>query len=106
MWIVVGVVVAFGAYLANDKINKRKSIKLRDSVATETAINDSQTEYDKATKEIEKRGEDTIQYKLAQEQYLKGFRDYRQGQYARAMEEFQAALSFFRRMNWRVNITI
>ena len=34
------------------------------------------------------------QYESAQSYYLKGFRDYRQGQYSRAIISFQAALSF------------
>ncbi len=52
-----------------------------------------------AVKELEKKQEDngkgTVQYKMAQEQYIKGFRDYRLGQYARAMQSFQAAVSFY-----------
>ncbi len=52
-----------------------------------------------AVKELEKKQEDngkgTVQYKMAQEQYIKGFRDYRLGQYARAMQAFQAAVSFY-----------
>ena len=40
-------------------------------------------------------GQNSMQYKAAQENYVKGFRDYRQGQYARAIQSFQAALSFY-----------
>lgn len=36
----------------------------------------------------------TLQYKMAQEYYLKGARDYRLGQFARAQTSFEAALSF------------
>lgn len=43
----------------------------------------------------EKSGENTLNYKTAQEHYLKGFRDYQNGQYSRAVQSFQAALSFF-----------
>jgi tetratricopeptide (TPR) repeat protein len=50
-------------------------------------------------KDIEQKriqtGQDTLQFQLAQQQYLRGFRDYRQGQYARSIQSFQAALSFF-----------
>jgi pSer/pThr/pTyr-binding forkhead associated (FHA) protein len=50
-------------------------------------------------KDIEQKriqtGQDTLQFQLAQQHYLKGFRDYRQGQYARSIQSFQAALSFF-----------
>ncbi|MBX2995109.1 MAG: FHA domain-containing protein [Bdellovibrionaceae bacterium] len=96
LYAIVGVIVLGGAYLfSQDQIRKRREVKLRDVVSTEVAITESQSEYDKAMKEIEKKGQDTIQYRLSQEQYLRGFRDYRQGQYVRAMEEFQAALSFY-----------
>lgn len=95
LYIVIGLVLAGAAWLSQSQIAKRKELKLRDTVSTEIAINESQNEYEKTLKDLERRGQDTIQYKLAQEQYLRGFRDYRQGQYMRAMEEFQAALSFF-----------
>jgi tetratricopeptide (TPR) repeat protein len=46
-------------------------------------------------KEQTKKGQDTIQYKTAEQHYIKGFRDYRNGQFARAIQSFQAALSFY-----------
>lgn len=95
-YVIVGVFVLGAAYFfTQQNIKKKTEIKLRDTVSTEIAINDSEKEYEKIAKEIERKGQDTIQYRLAQEQYLRGFRDYRQGQYVRAMEEFQAALSFY-----------
>ena len=95
LYVAVAVIGAIAYFFMQDQIKKRNQIKLRDSVSTELAINQSQTEFDKVIKDIEKKGQDTIQYRLAQEQYLRGFRDYRQGQYSRALEEFQAALSFY-----------
>lgn len=96
MYAVVGVILLVGAYFfSQEQVRKRREVKLRDVVSTEVAITESQSEYEKTMKEIEKKGQDTIQYRLSQEQYLRGFRDYRQGQYVRAMEEFQAALSFY-----------
>ena len=54
-----------------------------------------------AVKELEKKQEDsgkgTVQYKMAQEQYIKGFRDYRLGQYARAMQSFRRQAAQIRR---------
>ena len=94
-YVIIGVVAVIGYFLMQDQIKKRNQIKLRDSVSTELSINQSQSEFDKVSKDIETKGQDTIQYRLAQEQYLRGFRDYRQGQYIRSLEEFQAALSFY-----------
>lgn len=95
LYLIVAAILGAAAWLSQSPLVKRKELKLRDAVSTEIAINSSQTEYEKTMKDLEKRGQDTIQFKLSQEQYLRGFRDYRQGQYVRAMEEFQAALSFF-----------
>jgi hypothetical protein len=50
------------------------------------------------TQEIQKNKlspQEKIRFDLAQEQYIKGFRDYRQGQYARAMVAFNAALGLY-----------
>ncbi|MNJ92787.1 Glycogen accumulation regulator GarA [compost metagenome] len=42
---------------------------------------------------IKKEKYDTVQYRRAQENFIKGFRDYQQGQYARARESFQVVLN-------------
>jgi hypothetical protein len=95
LYVIIGVVLVGAYFFSQDQIRRKSEVKLRDTVSTEVAITESQSEYDKAVKEIEQKGHDTIQYRLSQEQYLRGFRDYRQGQFVRAMEAFQAALSFY-----------
>ncbi|KYG67111.1 hypothetical protein AZI86_08860 [Bdellovibrio bacteriovorus] len=50
----------------------------------------------KRTEEImttKKEKYDSVQYRRAQENFIKGFRDYQQGQYARAREAFQVVLN-------------
>lgn len=42
---------------------------------------------------IKKERYDSVQYRRAQENFIKGFRDYQQGQYARAREAFQVVLN-------------
>lgn len=59
------------------------------------SIEDSQKAVKDLLTEQQKTGQNSLQFKTAQEHYMRGFRDYRQGQYARAMQSFQAALSFF-----------
>ncbi|WP_374034742.1 FHA domain-containing protein [Bdellovibrio bacteriovorus] len=42
---------------------------------------------------IKKEKYDSVQYRRAQENFIKGFRDFQQGQYARAREAFQVVLN-------------
>lgn len=42
---------------------------------------------------IKKEKYDSVQYKRAQENFIRGFRDFQQGQYARAREAFQVVLN-------------
>lgn len=95
LYVLVALVLGVAGYLAQETAKKRAHVKLRDSAAIQTAIQGSQEATEKLITESEKRGEETIQYKTAQEQYLRGFRDYRLGQYGRAIESFRAALSFY-----------
>lgn len=94
-YIVIGVLLLGAYFFFQDSAKKKRKLQLRDSASIESSIRDSEDVIEKTQKDLEKNGYDTTQYKLAQEQYLRGFRDYRLGQYARAIEEFQAALSFF-----------
>ncbi len=91
--IVVGAIIYW--VISGDGPKKKPEINIR----TEGDIVRSIEESAKAVQEIQtnqsKLGQDTLQYKSAQEHYIKGFRDYRQGQYSRAMQSFQAALSLF-----------
>ncbi|UYL10161.1 FHA domain-containing protein [Bdellovibrio sp. SKB1291214] len=53
-------------------------------------------EAEKRTQElmnIKKEKYDSVQYKRAQENFIRGFRDFQQGQYARAREAFQVVLN-------------
>lgn len=94
-----GIIIVIGlgmAWLLNSETSsKKKSVEFR----TEEDVSKAVDESVKAIQEIQnsqrKSGMDSVQYKAAQENYIKGFRDYRQGQYARAMQSFQAALALF-----------
>lgn len=74
-------------------------VKKNDKIRMESDVIQTMQQSDLNIKEIEKRienkGEQTLQFKTAQEHYIRGFRDYRNGQYARALQSFQAALSFY-----------
>lgn len=91
-----GLIIFFGLvglWLFNTTSKPRKEIGIRDSVAVTTDVTTSEAELKKALEE--RKDFDTPQYRAAQAQFVKGFRDYRQGQYARAMESFQSARAYY-----------
>ena len=91
--IAIAAVIVYFVFNSDSPDKKKVDIRgsdevLQDLAQSESAIREIQTK-------IEKKGEDTPQYQAAEQHYLKGFRDYQQGQYGRAMQSFQAALSFY-----------
>ena len=95
-YLIIAVVGILGYLILGDGVgSKKQEVNLRTEGDVARAIEDSANAVKELKKQQETSGQDTIQYKAAQEHYIKGFRDYRQGQYARAMQSFQAALSFY-----------
>lgn len=92
MIVVIGVGVMW--FLNEDVINKKPE-KIRDSITVSEEMAKSEDELKNIRAAMEKRGVDTPQYRLAEAQFVRGFRDYQNGQYARAMEAFQSARSFY-----------
>ncbi|MEZ0392379.1 MAG: FHA domain-containing protein [Pseudobdellovibrionaceae bacterium] len=90
---VVGLIAYF--LLSGDNGSNRKEVQLRTEGDVARAMSDSAAAVQELRRQKETKGQDSLQYKAAQEHYIKGFRDYRQGQYARAKQSFQAALSFY-----------
>jgi pSer/pThr/pTyr-binding forkhead associated (FHA) protein len=93
---IVGIIFLAGAWLlSSDSTQKMAEVEVRSDQDITKSVEESM----KAVQEIQnlqrKTGQDSVQYRAAQENYIKGFRDYRQGQYARAMQSFQAALALF-----------
>ncbi|MCE3011150.1 MAG: FHA domain-containing protein [Proteobacteria bacterium] len=92
--IVAGIGALLYFFVLNDSGKKKVEVQIRSDSEVQRAIEESATSVQELQRQQEKKGEDSLQYKTAQQHYIKGFRDYRQGQYARAMQSFQAALSF------------
>lgn len=94
-----GIIIVVGIglfwFLNEGQKSTKKSTELRQEYDVSESINQSIEAVKGIESEKQNKGEDTLQFKVAQENYIKGFRDYRQGQYARAMQSFQAALSFY-----------
>lgn len=86
--LVVGVIFV---WLMTSNNAKKKELTFRSTEQIEKDIEASREEL----KEFEARKEklDNIQYKRAQENYIRGFRDYKQGNYGRARESFQVVLN-------------
>jgi len=93
MVLVIGGAVAW--FLMDSEAKKKADAGLRTEGDIVRAIEDSATAVKELKKQQETGGQNSLQYRAAQEHYVKGFRDYRQRQYARAMQSFQAALSFY-----------
>jgi pSer/pThr/pTyr-binding forkhead associated (FHA) protein len=95
-YLILAVILGLGLWLfSSDDAAKKKETPLRSEGDVVRAIEESAQAVQEIRKKQEASGQDSLQYKSAQEHYIKGFRDYRQGQYARAMQSFQAALSFY-----------
>lgn len=89
-----GLVLIIGAlafWLLSSNHAKKKDLSFRSSEQVEKDLEVSREEM----KVLEERREkiNTIQYKRAQENFIRGFRDYKQGNFARAREAFQVVLN-------------
>lgn len=84
-----------GLWLFSQNPLSKTGEKVRGSVVVTQELGKSEGELEKLREDMKMRGVDTPQFRLAEAQFIKGFRDYQQGQYARAMEAFQSARSFY-----------
>ncbi|WP_413559730.1 FHA domain-containing protein [Bdellovibrio sp. HCB209] len=74
----------------------KKAVKDPNAFRTSAISMQDVAEAEKRTQElisIKKEKYDSVQYKRAQENFIRGFRDFQQGQYARAREAFQVVLN-------------
>ena len=72
---------------------KPKVSTIRNQEQIDADIAEAQQLKELAQKEMSKTRDNSVSYQQAQETYIKGFRDYKKGQYERALEQFQACLS-------------
>jgi|GEM_PF-993459 pSer/pThr/pTyr-binding forkhead associated (FHA) protein len=97
LFFVVAVILALGVlyYLFFDSSSsksKKAALKLRTQVVATQNIAEAEKQNEQTQEELKPKK--TVQYEKAQEQFIKGFRDYRSGNYLRALEAFAAALAF------------
>ncbi len=92
-------IVVLGALLAYLFFSEEAKQGNTTSVRTEYDLSKSIDQSLQKIKELEQKraesGRDSLQFQMAEQHYVKGFRDYRQGQFRRAMDSFGAALAVF-----------
>jgi len=90
-YVVVAVITIFFGWLMTSGPAKKKELTFRSTEQIEKDIETSKEDL----KEFEARREklDNVQFRRAQENYIRGFRDYKQGNYSRARESFQVVLN-------------
>jgi pSer/pThr/pTyr-binding forkhead associated (FHA) protein len=91
---IIGVLVLAGWFLFSP--SKKGAIKDPNAIRTSVITLQETGEADKRSQElltIKKEKYDTVQYRRAHENFIRGFRDFQQGQYARARESFQVVLN-------------
>ena len=94
--IIVLVVIGLGIYLATSETKPKNSTDIiRDDSIISAELENIEKSNDELKTSLLNSGKSSAEYILAQESYLKGFREMREGNYLRAISEFQAALSIY-----------
>jgi hypothetical protein len=96
-YLVIGVVVGIGALFlgGNGNQKKKEQQEIRNSEEVQKDLKLSTESSSEIEKRLQREGVDQLTYQTAQEEYIRGFRDYRQGQYGRAIHELRAALTYY-----------
>lgn len=90
-----GTVLIILGYLVNYEVATHKPMAIKTSEQTENDIKEAEKLRQVAEADRKKRLGNSNEVRQAQENYVKGFRDYKKGQYERAVESFQACLSLY-----------
>ncbi|NUN04442.1 MAG: FHA domain-containing protein [Bdellovibrio sp.] len=90
---IIAILVLVGGYLmtASKPVVKDPNAIRTSAMSMQDVANAEKRSQELLTLKREKY--DSVQYRRAQENFIKGFRDYQQGQYARAREAFQVVLN-------------
>ncbi len=73
----------------------KSTYQIKDEAAMQTRIDNLNQTNEQRQKEIASAGKDSEQYAEAQAFYLRGFRDFRENNFSRAIQNFETALSLF-----------
>ncbi|MBK9294288.1 MAG: FHA domain-containing protein [Oligoflexia bacterium] len=92
--IVIACIIGGFFILKNNSANK-KQFKITDETALNAELETLESFNNAKQMEIAKKGKDTQQYSEAQAFYLKGFREFRESNFSRAIQFFEAALALY-----------
>ncbi len=90
---IYGIIALVVTWLLWPSATKPKISMIRNQEQIDADIAEAEQLKELAQKEMSKVRDNSVSYQQAQETYIKGFRDYKKGQYERALEQFQACLS-------------
>jgi hypothetical protein len=96
-YVIIGIVFFAGFLLLHSGGNEKKKEmqEIRNSEEVQKELKLSSESSEEIEKRLQREGVDQLTYQTAQQQYIRGFRDYRQGQYGRAIHELRAALTYY-----------
>jgi tetratricopeptide (TPR) repeat protein len=92
--IIGGLILAF-VLLTQTKSYVQKKIIVKDESSFDEQIEGTDKFNENQQQVILEKGKDTQQYAEAQAFYLRGFREYREANYLRAVQDFEAALALY-----------
>ncbi len=95
MGVAVAILVGSIAMLTSSEIKKRKAFELQDENKMQETLETIGKENLQKFEEIKIKGKDTPEYIEAQNFYLRGFREFREGNFIRAMQNFNSSLALF-----------
>jgi len=96
LFIIFGIValVVVAAIIFQSRQASRK-LMLKDDAKIQETLDATDQETAMLEKEINRKGKDTPEYQQAQSFYLRGFREFREGNYIRANQNFETALTLY-----------
>lgn len=92
---IIAVVVLGGAYFLTGGTKNKKQFKITDDSVIDTELENIESFNNAKQLEIVKKGKDTQQYSEAQAFYIKGFREFRENNFARAIQFFETSLTLY-----------
>ncbi len=92
VYVVLGLVVLY-LLLSDNPTNKKKQLAIRSEQQIQEAIESAEKLRESALLSSSRRSDNTIVQRQAQENYVRGFRDFRKGQFERALDSFNTCLA-------------
>ena len=94
-YLILFILAAIVLFLLNGPIKQKSEIELISNEEIDNKIEATQKVFEAEQKAFEQKGKNSPQYTEGQSYYVRGFRDFKKGQYERAVESFEACLSIF-----------